>query len=205
MFGRSRQSQTDSLDQQPTVSEDDEVPTAQQKKGRPTPSRKDAEANRKHALKVPNDAKAAKKAMKQRDREARAEARAGMMAGDERFLPKRDQGPAKKFTRNFVDGKRRLSEFFVFVAVAILLAGFMSGPAQGMVSLVWLAITLAVALEVVLMIFKLRRQLSQRFTREEAKGCTLYAILRALQIRKLRVPPPQVRPGGEPVTPKTQD
>ena len=29
------------------------------------------------------------------------------------------------------------------------------------------------------------------------KGLTLYAIMRALQIRKLRVPAPRVRPGDE--------
>ena len=45
-------------------------------KGRPTPSRKEAEAARKQQLKIPKDPKAAKKAARERDREARAAARA---------------------------------------------------------------------------------------------------------------------------------
>ena len=53
-------------------------------KGRPTPSRKEAEAARKQSLRVPKDPKAAKKAARERDREARSQQRAALMAGDER-------------------------------------------------------------------------------------------------------------------------
>ena len=45
------------------------------------------------------------------------EARAGLMAGDDRYLPARDQGPAKAFVRDYIDRKRRLSEYFIFIAV----------------------------------------------------------------------------------------
>ncbi|MSZ58615.1 MAG: DUF3043 domain-containing protein, partial [Actinobacteria bacterium] len=41
-------------------------------KGRPTPSRREAEAARKQQIKIPKDPKAAKKATRERDREARA-------------------------------------------------------------------------------------------------------------------------------------
>lgn len=177
---------------------------AQLPKGRPTPSRKEAESQRKHALKVPADPKAAKKAMKQREREARMEARAGLMSGDERYLPPRDQGPAKAFTRDFIDRRRRLSEYFIFLAIGILIAGFFRNPqVQNIVAMVWFIIAALVVLEISWTLFSLRRQLQEKWPEKaERKGCLPYAALRALQIRRLRIPPPKVRPGGAPVTPK---
>lgn len=181
-----------------------DVPDAQRPKGRPTPSRRDAEQQRKHTLKVPADPKAAKKAMRERERQARAEARAGLMAGDPRYLPTRDQGPAKAFTRDFVDGRRTLSEYFIFVAVAILMAAFFRDPnVQSILSLVWFAVFALVILEVIWLLFRLNRQLRERWPdKDDRRGCTLYLVMRVLQIRRLRVPPPRVRPGGAPITPK---
>lgn len=177
------------------------MPEAQQPKGRPTPSRKEAETYRKQNLKVPADPKAAKKAMKNRERQARAEARAGLMAGDPKFLPPRDQGPAKAYTRDFIDGKRRLSEFFIFIAVGILVVGFFRNPqVQNVVSLIWFAIAGLVILEVAWILYSLNKQLTQRWPdKADRKGCLLYATLRTLQIRRLRIPPPRVRPGGRPI------
>ena len=49
-------------------------------KGRPTPKRKEAESARKQGITVPKDPKAARRAARERDREARAKSRAGLMA-----------------------------------------------------------------------------------------------------------------------------
>lgn len=205
MFGRRSESVPETHSADTAESHDDAaLPSAQQPKGRPTPSRKDAEAQRKQTLKVPADPKAAKKAMKQRERESRSIARAGLMAGDPQYLPPRDQGPAKAFTRDFIDRKRRLSEFFIFIAVGILVVGFFRNPeVQGFVSLVWFGIAGLVILEVAWVLFSLNRELKERWpAKEDRRGCLLYATLRVLQIRRLRIPPPQVRPGGEPIPPK---
>ena len=105
MFGR-KQSPAPEVESTPVT--DDHDPRAP--KGRPTPSRKDAEAARKQQLKIPKDPKAAKAAARERDREARATARAGMMAGDERYMPARDKGPARAFTRDFVDSRFSIAE-----------------------------------------------------------------------------------------------
>lgn len=136
--------------------------------------------------------------MRDRERDARREARGGLMSGDERYLPPKDKGPAKAFTRDYVDGRRRFSEYFVFVAVGILIAGFMrDSRVQGVVAMVWLGITMIVAGEVSLMLFRLGRELQQRWPDPaDRKGCKLYAVLRSLQIRKLRVPPPRIKAGG---------
>jgi hypothetical protein len=172
---------------------------AQQPKGHATPSRKDAEQHRKQTLKVPSDPKAAKKAMKQRNRDARAEARAGLMAGDERYLPARDQGAAKAFTRDTIDSRRRLAEYFVFVAVGILIAGFIGGQAQGTISIIWFVVTGGVVLEVAWILTRLNRELKERWPeKSDRKGCLPYAAMRQLQIRRLRIPPPRIKPGSDP-------
>jgi hypothetical protein len=201
VFGRRTPASSDPAEEASasTAADQAPTPTAQRPKGRPTPSRKDAETQRKQTLKVPSDPKAARKAMRERDRQARAEARAGLMAGDPRYLPPRDQGPAKAFTRDFIDGKRRLSEYFIFVAVAILLVSFVRVPTiVAALSLGWLFIAGLVIIEMIWVGFSLSRALKERWPEPaDRKGCVLYAMLRLLQIRRLRVPPPRIKPGGE--------
>ncbi len=125
-------------------------PEAQAPKGRPTPSRKEAETSAAHRSKIPTDPKEAKKAPKERARAERATARAGMVSGDERYLPARDAGPVRAYVRDYVDGRRRMSEYFVFVAVGILLAGFLRDPqVQTAVSFIWFGATAVIAVEMV--------------------------------------------------------
>ena len=198
MFGRQKPS---TPDESPVASAADADDSADSRapKGRPTPSRKEAEAARKQQLRIPKDPKAAKKASRERDRAERNRQRAGMMAGDERYLPPRDQGPAKAFTRDFVDSRFTVAEFFIFVAIAVLLLGFVRNPAiQSFVSLAFFAFTALIAIDTVILLVTLNRKASREFPDKAArKGITLYAILRALQLRRLRVPPPRVRRGGQ--------
>lgn len=204
VFGRRSQTAATAAEAEPTGDPVGDAAAAQQPKGRPTPSRKDAEQRRKQTLKVPSDPKEAKKALRQREREARMEARAGLMAGDPKYLPARDQGPVKAYVRNFIDRRRRLSEFFIFIAVAILAAGFLRNPtAQAVLSIVWFAMFGLVLLEVLWILYTLGKELKERWPDPaDRKGTKLYAVLRLLQIRRLRIPPPAVRPGGEPIAPK---
>lgn len=204
VFGRRSQPTDEPLLGEIPAEEGGETPTAQQPKGRPTPSRKDAEQQRKQTLKLPADPKAAKKALKQRERESRMEARAGLMAGDPKYLPARDQGAVKAYVRDFVDRKRRLSEFFIFIAIGILVAGFFRNPqVQAVLSIVWFAMFGLVLLEVVWLLLRMNRELAERWPDPaERKGTKLYMALRLLQIRRLRIPPPAIRPGGVPVQPK---
>ena len=198
MFGRKQAPAPDAKapDGDGSPPEDPQAP-----KGRPTPSRKEAEAARKQQLRIPKDPKAAKKAARERERAERGKARAAMMAGDERYLPPRDQGAAKAFTRDFVDSRFTVAEFFIFVAIAVLVLGFIQNPAlQSFVSLAFFAFTAVIAIDTVILLVTLNRRAAQRFPDvKDRKGITLYAILRALQLRRLRVPPPRVRRGGAPI------
>jgi len=82
-------------------------------KGRPTPTRKEAEAARRERAKSGMDKKTAKKVLRERQAESNAKVRAGMRSGDERYLPPRDKGPARKFARDWVDSRRLPSQYFL--------------------------------------------------------------------------------------------
>ena len=66
---------------------------ASQKKGRPTPKRKDAESARKVSSLAPARSKEEKARQKSANRAARIAQRAAYLRGDENALPLRDRGP----------------------------------------------------------------------------------------------------------------
>ena len=180
-----------------------DVPAAQQAKGRPTPSRKEAEAARKAQLQGTTDPKASKKAARDADRQARYEARVALQAGDERKLPARDAGPVKAWVRTFVDGRRSAGELFIPVAVAVLVLGFVKiGWVQVTVLWVWSLMLIGVVADSLFLVWRVRRELPVRFPVEDHRGAVTYAVLRSLQIRRLRLPPPKVKANGQPVPPK---
>jgi len=169
-------------------------------KGHATPSRREAEDARKNQLKIPKDPKAAKKAARQRDQEERSRARLGMKNGEERYLPARDRGPARAFARNFVDARITLAEFFIFIAIAVLALGFIKNPLiQSWVSIGFFAVTALIVVDTVVLLVQLSLRAKKEFPEAtDRKGLLLYATLRTLQLRRLRLPPPRVRRGGAP-------
>ncbi len=169
-------------------------------KGHATPSRREAEDARKNQLKIPKDPKAAKKAARQRDQEERSRARQGMKNGEERYLPARDRGPARAFVRDFVDGRITLAEFFIFIAIAVLALGFIKNPLiQSWVSIGFFAVTALIVVDTVVLLVQLSLRAKKEFSEAtDRKGLLLYATLRTLQLRRLRLPPPRVRRGGAP-------
>jgi hypothetical protein len=173
-------------------------------KGRPTPTRKEAEAQRKQTLRVPSDPKAAKKAARVRAAQEREVSRAGLMAGDERYLPARDKGPVRGFVRDYIDGRWAAAEMFLPLALIVLIVGFLPiANIQGYVSAAWMMLTLFIIVDTTLLMFRLNGELKRRWPdAAERKGATFYALMRVLQLRRLRLPPPKVRPGGKPVKAK---
>jgi hypothetical protein len=173
-------------------------------KGRPTPKRKEAESARKQGITVPKDPKAARRAARERDREARAKSRAGLMAGDPAYFPRRDAGPVKAQVRDYVDRRRTVGEFFVPFAFVVLLMGLINNPTvQATVVYVWTSVLLLVVLDTILVGILLGRSLRKDYPeKSERKGAVSYGVLRALQLRRFRIPPPRIKAGGAPITPK---
>lgn len=176
-------------------------------KGRATPSRKEAEAARKQGLKASSRGRGAKggkdgkKAAREADRESRARQRAGMMMGDERYMPARDRGANRRFVRDFVDARITVAEYFIFIAIAVLLLGFVQNPAmQSFVSLAFFAVTALIVIDTVILLIQLNLRAKKQFPeKSDRRGMKLYAIMRALQLRRLRLPPPMVTRGGQPI------
>lgn len=168
-------------------------------KGRPTPKRREREAARKRPL-VPNDRKAAAKAYREQMKAERAKTREAMLTGDERHLPERDRGPVKRFVRDYVDARRNAGEYFLVVAMVVVLLTFVMDPVAQLVAtaLLWLTVVFSLVDG-----FVLSRQLSRRLAEKFGpdgvpKGSVRYGVLRAFQIRRTRLPKPMVARGQYP-------
>ncbi len=161
-------------------------------KGRPTPSRKEAEAAARARAKAGMDKKAAAKLLRERRTEQNAKMRQGLRSGEERFLPARDQGPVKRFIRDFIDSRLCMAEFLLPLLVLIMVTqSFAPSFSNGL----WSATILLVLVDTVLLLTRVKREVKRRFPDEPTKGTTSYAILRSMQLRWLRLPKPQVKLG----------
>jgi hypothetical protein len=176
---------------------DPESDSAQSGKGRPTPSRKEAEAARKTTIRAQSGTKAGKKASREAGRIARARERQGMLAGDPRYLPARDQGPVRAFVRDFVDGRYTVAEYFIFMAVVVLLLGFINNPSiQQLVSIGFFLMATLIVVDTSILIIQLTRRAKKEFPeKSDRRGIILYALMRTLQYRRLRMPKPRVQRG----------
>jgi hypothetical protein len=126
------------------------------------------------------------------------------MAGDSRYFPARDRGPVREFVRDYVDARRSAGEFFVVGAVIVMVLGLVRVPVvQQAVVLGWTATLALVIVDTTYLGIQLTRAL-RRFERAQRRGAMPYGLLRALQMRRFRIPPPRVGPGGRPVTPRTR-
>lgn len=166
-------------------------------KGHPTPTRKEAEAAARERARLGKD----KKAMLRRQREQRTESskkmRAAMKTGDEKYLPARDQGPVRRFVRDLVDTRIRIGDILipVFIVMLILQYGAYGTPAARFASALLLPMMLLAVVEMLVLRFRVRREVTRRFPGESPKGLTLYAVMRAMNMRFMRLPKPQVKVG----------
>ncbi len=167
-------------------------------KGQPTPSRKQQEALNKRPL-VPGDRKLAAKQARGKAAEARDRARLGMAAGDDRFLPQRERGPQKRYVRDYVDARFNVGEFMIPIMFLVILLTFFPDPmvqTYGIVAL-W-AFFLVAVVDGVILGFTLTRKVKAKFGESKAERVRWYAAMRALQLRPMRLPKPQVKRGQYP-------
>ncbi len=194
MFRRTR---TDT----PTPVAEAAQPATGQKKGRPTPTRKEAEAARKAKAKVPRTRKEQAAANRAARAESSTRVREAMRTGDERHLLPRDKGPVKRFIRDYVDSRFTLAEALLPAMLVVVLMGWTVGrshPAiSGSLNAAMLALLLLVVFEVIRLRMRIRRELRTRFPDEPLTGTTYYTIIRAMQVRFLRQPKPQVKIGQQ--------
>jgi len=165
-------------------------------KGRPTPKRSEAERRRRLPYTAPKDRKEASRAGRTRSRDDRTRRMAAVRRGEEWALPPRDRGPVKALTRDYVDSKRRISEYYMYGLVVLLVLLFIRAPVvQTIVPLLVLGAVVIMGIEGILIGRRAKLLAAQRLPGESTRGLGLYSAMRALQIRKLRVPKPRVKPG----------
>lgn len=206
MFGRGKTtSSTSSSTESLTVES-----SATQKaggKGRPTPTRREAEQRNRRPLVAgtalsPTATKAERKAARKARREElnaeRARQRQAMLTGDEAHLPARDRGPARRWVRDYVDARRNMGELFLPLAIIVLAMSLISVPVVQLASVALLyGVMAAVIVDSLYLRRKLKRETESRFG-EKAQGAPGYGMMRALQMRRLRMPRPQVGRGQYP-------
>ena len=132
--------------------------------------------------------------------------RAGMMSGEEKYLPMRDRGPVKAYVRDVVDSRRNLLGLFMPLAIVVFLGLLFTqtNPAYVQVStyftLFTMAMLLVMAVEGITNGRKIKKAVQERFPKEAGatRGIGMYAFVRASQIRKLRVPKPRLK-AGDPI------
>jgi hypothetical protein len=168
--------------------------TSNEGKGRPTPTRKEAESKRKVSSLAPIVTKDQKRASKALARQNRIASRAAYMRGEEAALPSRDRGPARRFVRDYVDARRSPGEFFLPVIFVVLVLISIVPQALIVVALMY-AIMLFAVIDGFIMNRKIRKALALKFPGTTTKGLGMYAWLRSTQMRKLRAPHPQVKVG----------
>ena len=164
-------------------------------KGRPTPKRSEAE-RRRRPYTAPKDRKEASRASRDRQRTDRTRRTEALRRGEEWALPARDRGPVKALARDYVDSKRRISEYYMYGLLVLLVLLFIRAPiVQTSVPLLVLAAVLIMAVEGIFIGRSVKRIAAERLPGQSTRGIALYSAMRALQIRRLRVPKPRVKPG----------
>lgn len=166
-------------------------------KGKATPKR--SQARRRTAEPPPKDRKEAYRRMRDRQKEERAEARAAMMAGDEKFLPERDRGPERQLVRNIVDARRNIGTWFFAGAIVILIGTWpgVPNPIRFAFDIFWVVLLVAVLIDSMLLARLIKKLVWGRFpkTNERRGRLYFYGIMRSLTLRRMRIPGPQVKVG----------
>jgi hypothetical protein len=171
--------------------------SAEAAKGRPTPKRSEAERNRRQPITgsrapaAPRTPEDKAKARSERGRKYEA-----MKRGESWALNPRDRGPAKALARDYIDSKRRISEYYMYILVVLLAAVFLRNKTeQAYISPLVLVLVVIILVDAQVIRRSLRRLIGERLPGESTRGLTMYAVMRALQIRRFRMPAPRVRPG----------
>jgi Protein of unknown function (DUF3043) len=176
---------------------------AEAAKGRPTPKRSEAERNRRQPITGSGSRSRASATPrtpeeKTRARGDRARKYEAMKQGESWALNPRDRGPAKALARDYIDSKRRISEYYMYILVLLLAAVFLRNKTeQQYISPLVLVLVVIILVDAQVIRRSLRKLVGERLPGESTRGLTMYAVMRALQIRRFRMPAPRVRPGDK--------
>jgi hypothetical protein len=174
----------------------DEGTTRAGGKGRPTPTRKEAQAAARARARAPRSRKELAAQQRLSRAESSRKVRQAMKEGDERYYLPRDQGPVRRFVRDYVDSRFSFLEIMIPIMLVTLVLGYSGNPTlMETGNFVLLGMLLLIVVDIVTLRFRLRRELERRFPDESTKGTTFYAVSRSMQMKFMRLPKPQVKIG----------
>jgi hypothetical protein len=218
VFRRSSAGATDSTAQDDPGTNSSTAPAkersaAEAKKGRPTPKRSEAERNRYQSITGGRSAGSRsasqsaparpltpeeKANAKTRERTERGRRMDAMKRGEEWALGAKDKGPARKLARDYVDAHRRPSEYYMYALVLLFVAIISHNKViTGYSSYLVAALVVIIIIDGYLIRRALRTLIAERLPGESSRGLTMYAVMRALQIRRMRLPAPRLKPGDK--------
>jgi hypothetical protein len=157
------------------------------KKGRPTPTRKEAEAARRQRVTTTLSKKEARAAASRQSRAARMKA-----------VNAREAAPEKVLMRDYIDARFNLGEFLlpsVVVILAVTLLGSYWPSVTVIATLAMYLFILAVFVDGYLIWRGFKKALAARLPKASPKGLLLYGMTRSTQIRRFRSPAPRIKRG----------
>jgi len=186
-------------------------PVAEAAKGRPTPKRSAAEANRYRTLTGSTTSGRGRPAAtdtrrkltpeeKAKAREDRNKQLQAMRRGEDWALGPRDRGPAKKLARDYVDSHRRPMEYYMYALIVLIIALFAGRSHSALANymqIFLIVIIVIIAVDGLLLRRSILKVVHERLPNESTRGLAFYAIMRGLQLRRFRTPAPRLKPGDE--------
>jgi hypothetical protein len=121
-----------------------------------------------------------------------------MKRGEDWALPAKDKGPVRALARDYVDSRRGIGEYFMYIVFAMLILLFIrSKSTANLLTPILFTVLLVLAADGYLVRRRLSRLVAERLPGESTRGLTAYAVMRSMQIRRLRMPQPRVKPGDK--------
>lgn len=172
--------------------------TPNEKKGKPTPARKQQEAARKRPLVAPRTPEA-RKAERAALRERRLEASRGLANGDAKHLPKFHAGPQRALIRDVVDSRFVTAGEVLFVFMVVTLFFTWTSKVSTLtlfLSDAVLVLFVIYLLDTLILQLRAKKVVTKKFGAGNVeKGILLYVAARALYPRFMRTPKAKVRRG----------
>src|SRR6201996_3425 len=177
-------------------------PAAETGKGRPTPKRSAAEANRYRTVTgsttsgrgrtaAPDPRRKLTPEEKSKAREDRNKQLQAMRRGEDWALGPRDRGPAKKLARDYVDSHRRPMEYYMYALIVLIIALFAGRSHSALANymqIFLIVIIVIIAVDGLLLRRSILKVVHERLPNESTRGLAFYSIMRGLQLLRFRTP-----------------
>jgi hypothetical protein len=118
-----------------------------------------------------------------------------MANGEEKYLVARDKGPQRRYIRDYIDARFSIGEVMIPIMFLVIILTFINDAIFQFIAIValWVFFLMAIV-DCVIVGYILNRKVGAKFGEEHVqKGNRWYAAMRALQLRPMRLPKPQVK------------